>query len=1350
MAIDRGGLQYDIRVRNQGSGPVRQFRQDLAETRKEFAALRREMERRPGASASKAAEGQEREAQAVEKTTRAVRRRRQEEQKLTRQQIARRDALKELDRESRKRERTEQKAIVSQRQQFRLQRIAATETRARLAAEERVNRVLDKRTIVQQVQQVLQARGISLTQREARSLGLLVQETDKAQKRTLRYRRDVDALRKARREASNERLKQLRAEAEALRKITQAQIRERTNQILAARGRSDLIPGARGRSDLIPGARGRAPIPDRTPSFFDRLTSSMKRTDREGNRISFTFRRLFGILAAFAAARYGISYFTEFVKSLVSANAALETTEIGLAAVLSAVAEVRDEYGNLAQGADALRIAQIEARKQTQQLRLDALATTATFAELAESFQTALAPGLQAGLNINEIRVFARQISQAATAIGLPQQQLAEEIRSLLSGTISQRNTRIARALGITNADIRRATEAGRLFEFLQERFETFNESGLAAAQTFSGLVARLRGGLEVLVQFGGLPLFEELKDFLGEALNSLIQINEEFGFVEPNPRLLFAVRQIAEGFQAAVVEARAFRDALTAGDLQQVTGLIGQSVAVLARLLRLVAQGVAGGLGDISRIFNGLGEVLEPLSSVSGEMEAVLVFVVRIATSLVGIGILVGGIVSSARVLGGVFLSILGTVRRIGVVLVGTKASGLATLTAGATALLGVMSALLAVFLSLRSGLNRDLGETKAINSLNSAVTEWLRNSSDALELVGVGRERVVEIQRYLTDLNEVFEEGAKSGEDYWDVAAEGPKRMLDELGKVVGDFARGITEQISLDTFDNSFQGLVLSASSALQEIESRIQQFEDERRRSQIELGVVSATTGLSGVSARAAEIATRSRLEANERLREVNREIGEAMALQQQIALRLEELRSDEAASTDQIREAEAKLEAFRQRAVSLERAKSEELRRQAELANLQILAAIRAERASRVREAAEARIGAAYEAQIRLAEFLGRETESAALHSRRAVDLLNSAIAQASLESGDNLVALNRQLADARRGLDEMLASGLSDAGAVATQQELITALEEELRLETEIGDAKIAALEAELEAEQRLLALRQSAIDQPIATGIFAAAAEDFANLTDPFIQTLDFMRTAIQGFSAFVTDSLIDAFDPTADGTIQERFGRFLQDLARQIIQTLVQIAVQAAILNALSGGILGSTLAGFANQALGRVPAGSGLHEGGRVRRSHRKMAASHATAPGFASGGGIFGRPSHLHPTDTVPAWLAPNEFVIRARSAARAGYDVLDAINRGDFDRLALRSALGLSHQARSVRGVDPLRGMASGGRVAASEPVQQDSGPPVALVVSNERTMRSLLDGGRSELIRFLEREGFRR
>ncbi|CAK9074220.1 Uncharacterized protein (Fragment), partial [Durusdinium trenchii] len=222
--------------------------------------------------------------------------------------------------------------------------------------------------------------------------------------------------------------------------------------------------------------------------------------------------------------------------------------------------------------------------------------------------------------------------------------------------------------------------------------------------------------------------------------------------------------------------------------------------------------------------------------------------------------------------------------------------------------------------------------------------------------------------------------------------------------------------------------------------------------------------------------------------------------------------------------------------------------------------------------------------------------------------------------------------------------------------------------------------------------------------------------------IVENFESGLAITRGVVTSFSNFVASSIVDALDPTKDFDIRERFARFLQDIARLIIQQLVQLAIAKAIL-------------GF----------GTGLDQGGPVPQ-----------VPAFADGGDVPGRfsrpslqPSHVPASDTVPAWLTPGEFVQPVRAVAKYGMDAMEMIRRGAVDPQALRSLAGLSgKKARSVMRGGPNSGFQQGGLItseveradslATSRQADAETNPPIALVVGNDQSLDRLLAGGKKE------------
>ena len=219
----------------------------------------------------------------------------------------------------------------------------------------------------------------------------------------------------------------------------------------------------------------------------------------------------------------------------------------------------------------------------------------------------------------------------------------------------------------------------------------------------------------------------------------------------------------------------------------------------------------------------------------------------------------------------------------------------------------------------------------------------------------------------------------------------------------------------------------------------------------------------------------------------------------------------------------------------------------------------------------------------------------------------------------------------------------------------------------------------------------------------------------------------------------------IVDIFDPGKDVSIKERFARFLQGIATQILTTLISLAVTAIILNAASGGILAGLFAPLS--ALG----GFGAAEGGPIDDNAKRKARAHPAHYQRArgrnkGGGGPSARPKNLHPSDTIPIWVAQNEWVIRAGSVAKAGHDAMARINSGMFEPGALRQALGLEGPSKvAVSMATKGPGMVTGGRVreASTESGSQGStgGVGVAIIAPTEEASRRLFSGsGRAALL----------
>lgn len=363
------------------------------------------------------------------------------------------------------------------------------------------------------------------------------------------------------------------------------------------------------------------------------LTEGVAKADGVFSQFAFTFRRLVGVMAVFTVARVVTREFGNMVKGAIRFQAEIESTRVGLAGLVAASAEIRSPDGN-ALGIDEqlLRSQQI-AIDQMNKLRVDALATAASYNEIAAAFQNAVAPGLQANLTLDQIRKVTVNISQAATGLGLAQDQLAEEIRSLFTGAISARNTRVATALGITPADIARAKQAGKLFEFLDQRFAAIAKTGKLLMNTFTGQLSNAADAFKQLLATSSTPLFEQLKGALQDLQKGIFTtVNDS---VKLDPQTTNAFRELFQGLAQGVAAVRAAFSRLDFGGLTDALGLVGQVLATAAGALANAFVAFTNAAAPVLTVFRGLFSVVNSVLSIVSRLPEPLRAVLGFVTGL-------------------------------------------------------------------------------------------------------------------------------------------------------------------------------------------------------------------------------------------------------------------------------------------------------------------------------------------------------------------------------------------------------------------------------------------------------------------------------------------------------------------------------------------------------------------------------------------------------------------------------------------------------------------------------------------------------------------------------------------
>lgn len=578
-----------------------------------------------------------------------------------------------------------------------------------------------------------------------------------------------------------------------------------------------------------------------TSKEFRRVKDAAEVTDRGVQKVLFTFRRLFGVLALFTIAREGLNAFVASIRETLRFAAELETAQLGIASLIAAAGQLTDAYGNILTPAQGLIAAQEIAKEQLAQLKRDSLATAATFQDLQNAFQSAIAPGLTAGLSVNEIRGLTLQISQAAAAIGLPQNQLAEEIRSLLAGTIQARTTRIATSLGITNEDINRAKELGILAEFLEDRFAAFSKAGGLAARTLGGLFTRAVDAFKQLgvAAFNSLGIIDELKGLLNDVINSIVVISDTD--IKLNPGAQALIESFAGFLKTATEELRRFLNIVfNTGIFTEIATLVSGSLTAAIRFVSQVALQVsiafALAAAHVNRIVKFLDIVRQTIVAIEIPVISWLFTTEAIYTALASIFLIVKVIATymGAKLAGSAILwaarlsgvaSILTNIKAITIAasraMVAYSAAalraipGLKALVGAMIALTGPVTVIFVAFLAILGLIKEWVSSITGVELQLSDIFRLVRNEIRAIALYAVAYAQFAldESLRILTG-----GKTEKAGKTF-------AKKFLGALADGVGGTVGGIIRQ---------FSGEVIDASTPLSRLRSQLNRIKSDADR------------------------------------------------------------------------------------------------------------------------------------------------------------------------------------------------------------------------------------------------------------------------------------------------------------------------------------------------------------------------------------------------------------------------------------------------------------------------------------------------------------------------------------
>lgn len=355
-----------------------------------------------------------------------------------------------------------------------------------------------------------------------------------------------------------------------------------------------------------------------TSAQAKQLGLNMWDAEHAARQFLFTFRRLVGILAVFTLARQFAQAIGQGVGEMVRFNAQMETAKTGIASIISSVGRVYDEQGKLVTGAQAFSFALQTSDEIIKQIRKDAIGSIATFESLVQAFQVAVGPGLTAGLDIKEIRVVSKRLAEAALTMGIPINQLSEEIRSLLQGTATAKNTRIAALFGgakEANDAIRNAKEQGNLYEVLTKKLEGVAMGTDAARKNFDVLASDLKDSVQLLLAEGGIDFFNSLKVAIDNLKKSLVAVDSKGDIIGVSPKALAVVKEFALTLTTIVQDFQKFvgineQVSLLQSLLVSISGLVRGLSPLFFTALNTLVLAVNMVLGPVSVLLNVLGSI--------------------------------------------------------------------------------------------------------------------------------------------------------------------------------------------------------------------------------------------------------------------------------------------------------------------------------------------------------------------------------------------------------------------------------------------------------------------------------------------------------------------------------------------------------------------------------------------------------------------------------------------------------------------------------------------------------------------------------------------------------------------
>nr|DAM64766.1 MAG TPA: Morphogenesis protein 1 wall, phi29, hydrolase, infection [Caudoviricetes sp.] len=270
---------------------------------------------------------------------------------------------------------------------------------------------------------------------------------------------------------------------------------------------------------------------------FDGAAKSVSNMDKMVNRLIYSVMR-------YTVIYEGIKKIGDLWGTIVGgaydyANM-IETNQIGMAGILSSMTKIDGKQTTWNQ-------AMAVSKQVMKDLQSESLKTAATAQELIDTFRALLGPGLASGMTIKQIEKLTTVGTNAVKSLGLPSNQIIQELRDLVAGGIRPSSSTLATSLGITDADIKAAKQSTEgLYNFLINKMKGFEMATTQVSNTVAGKLDQIKEGLQRGIAEGMAPLRDVYSDILGDIAKKLVVIDKTTYQWQINPAFTSALTDVS------------------------------------------------------------------------------------------------------------------------------------------------------------------------------------------------------------------------------------------------------------------------------------------------------------------------------------------------------------------------------------------------------------------------------------------------------------------------------------------------------------------------------------------------------------------------------------------------------------------------------------------------------------------------------------------------------------------------------------------------------------------------------------------------------------------------------------